>query len=173
MNRRESCEWIVCEQGDRWGAALRVMLARQMGATNPDPAGEPRVYEVCSLAELEARLEVRPDALGLISVEVSNLRPTLTWLAAADAHFPQARFIALVDCGDFAAECRQEIVDVLLESGCADVAHSPRHLQHLLPVARRHALAARARQAASADNNTSLASDWPVLPWQAEDQTVG
>src|SRR5688572_15105073 len=104
-------EWIVCERTDRWAAALRVILARQVQWRSRMP----RLYEVRSLAELASRLELRPDGLGLISVDNALVPRVLSWLAGAWMTHPRARFIALLE-GDLS---QQDVGSVLLEAGAA------------------------------------------------------
>ena len=161
----KSCEWIVCEPTNRWAAALRVAVAR---AANW-PAGEPRLYEVRSLEELAARLEVRPNSLGFINVHDNNVPRVLSWLAAARGLYSRARFVALIDC----RLSREEIADALLEAGAAEIAYSPRYLQHVLAPPPPPPPPAAARPAASAADNSLMESIWSSLPWQPEQRPVG
>jgi len=160
------CEWIVCERTDRWAAALRVTIAGQADW----PACTPRLYEVRSLEELGARLELRPDCLVLINVDEANLSRVLPWLAAARGNYSGVRFVALID-HDFDS-CGQDVADAILEAGAADFATSPRHLPQILPLARRHAAAIAARQSAAASDDSFVASVWFSLPWQADEREV-
>jgi hypothetical protein len=139
MNR---CEWIVCERGSTWAAALRVAAARQP----PAAWRGPRLYEVRSLAELSERFDVCPQGYGLVEVHRANLGPVLTWLVDTVRRFPRGCFAALLDASitgkrgpnRHSSDDRQEAVNSLLEAGAVDVADSPRHLQPILALGQRH-----------------------------------
>jgi hypothetical protein len=155
-------EWIVCERNGRWTAALRTAIARQ---DTPLTGNQP-VHEVRSLPELSARVAERPGALALVEVHRINIAETLSWLAEAGLTYPGARFVALVDRHQSDGTAQSDMAGALLAAGAVGVADSPRRLQHVLSVGRRH-FASQGRMPDGVSENQSLAEwAWGLLPWQ-------
>jgi hypothetical protein len=168
-----ACGWIICERTGRWAAALRVGAARQWSQTVPVP----RIYEVRSLDELAEQLAARPLSLTFVQVHTSNVAKALRWLAHNSQRFPRARFVALLDRmldvqpesgSELSSVESQDVVAALLESGAAEIAVSPRRLQHNFVLADKHATSVRGlpRPPAEAQSIT----DWARsrLPWQTD-----
>ena len=167
-----SCDWIICERTGRWAAALRVGFARR-SQTGPAP----RIYESRSLDELAERLTARPRSLTLLEVHASNLAKLLQWLAQNSQQFPRARFVAVLDrmlavrpdsSSEQSSVESQDVVAALLESGAAEIAVSPRRLQHIFVLADRHAASVSSlrRPPAEAQSITDCARS--RLPWQTD-----
>ena len=154
------CEWILCERDGSWAAALRVTAARAADGF----AVIPRLAEVRSLEELAARLQIRSDGLAMIEVRRATLRPVLAWLAEARNRYSAARFVALIE----RQLDRQDVVDALLEAGSDDIACSPRHLQHLLSLAKQHA----AIRSAMSRHESMAAWARSELPWQVDEREL-
>ncbi len=165
--------WIVCERSGRWATALRAALGR----SGWPPSSVPRIFEVRQLGELATRLDARPSDMALVEVQRAHVFEVLEWLAEAGRLYRRARLVALVDRGvwesldtDSAAgrRDRQPMIDVLREAGAAEVVTSPRQLQGILELGRRHA----SLRAAGFDGPSARMSIaewvWASLPWQAE-----
>ena len=168
MNR---CDWIICERTNRWAAALRLAGERDAAAGGV----RHRFREVRSLSELPPELARRPASLVALEVSERNLGDVLTWLAAALRWFPQSRCVALVDQSLSSADqsvrsrdtnSQRDIVDALREAGTWEVAESPRRLEPLLEVARRHAISAAKHDEIFAENQPFTERMWATLPWQ-------
>jgi hypothetical protein len=168
MNRGN---WVVCEGGTRWAAALRVAAARLATATWPTP----RLCEARSLAELSECFDNQPHSYGLVEVHPANLGSVLAWLSGAVRRYPHGCFAALLDNSLVRARerealsngaDRQELVLSLLEAGVIDVADSPRHLHHILALGLRH-LTCIGELAESVSGRPSLVQ-WAhsLVPWQ-------
>ena len=164
--------WIVCERTGRWASALRVGAARH----GPISGRQPGICEVRSQQELAERLEVRPQSLAFLEFHPSNLGKLLPWLADNSRKFPRANFIALLD-GTFGVAASphsnrlpdtHDIADVLLEAGAAEIADSPRRLQHILALARRHAAIVGSLQSQAAREQSIADWAWSQLPWRAD-----
>ena len=167
-----SCDRIICERTGRWAAALRVGFARR-SQTGPAP----RIHETRSLDELAERLTIRPGSLTLLEVHPLNLAKLLPWLAHNSQRFQWARFVALLDRmlsvrPDSSSEQSpvesQEVVAALLESGAAEIAVSPRCLQHIFVLADRHAASVSSFRRPPTEAKSI--SDWARsrLPWQTD-----
>jgi hypothetical protein len=165
--------WITCERTGRWAAALRVGAARH----GPISGRQPGICEVRSQQELIERLEMRPQSLAFLEILPSNLGKLLPWLADNSRKFPRANFIALLD-GTFGVAASphsnrlqavtHDIADVFLEAGAAEIADSPRRLQHIFALAERHAAIVGGSQS-QADRAQSIADwAWSQLPWHAD-----
>ena len=146
-------EWTVCERTSRWASAMRIALAAD---------GTPhRLRETRSLSELEAELVDRPTSLTAIEVHRGNLADVLAWLPNARQRFTRPCFVALLD--RTLADDMGSVGDVLIEAGAQSIATSPRRLDEILSLARRHAANPRIT-----DENVPLtARVWATLPWQA------
>jgi hypothetical protein len=161
------CEWIVCETTSRWAAALRLALDR-------DPqlrAGGVRLYETRLLGDLSARVAQRPDGFVAIEVHDRNAADVLAWLSGAVGRYHQARFVALVDHSLSAG--RRDLEDTLREAGALEIACSPRHLQAIVELYRRHAALSNVAAASLAADRPLEEQVWALLPWQAEPTRVG
>jgi hypothetical protein len=166
-------EWIVCERTSRWAAALRIAAGNRAAPTG----SAPRLFESRRLADVSARLATRPESLVLIETTADNLADVLSWLADARRRFPLACHTALCDPSLFTLPesnagldphtARQLMGEVLAEAGAVEVVFSPRRIEGVLAVARRHASRVEARRAAA--EPTTLA-EWAedALAWQAE-----
>jgi hypothetical protein len=165
------CDWIICEQSNRWAAALR-MAAERDTATG---GGCYRLREVRRLGELASELARRPASLVAVEVRDKNLGDVLAWLSAAERQFPWARCVALVDrslssenptVGPDSEDSLHDVCDTLREAGALEVAESPRRLRPLLELARHHAMATAQHQAIVAENVPFALQVWATLPWQ-------
>jgi len=166
-------EWIVCERSRHWSTALSTALGR----ADWTPRSVPRLFEVRQLSELTTRLDARPDSLAVVEVQRANLSDALVWLAEAGRLYPLARFAALAErelCASVESGPasrpghRQPVIDALREAGAGEVVTSPRQLQGILALGRRHA-SLRAVRHDSPPADTSIAAwVWQSLPWQDE-----
>jgi hypothetical protein len=165
------CDWIICERSNRWVAALRLALDRDTAACGMAY----RLREVRRLDELAPELARRPASLVAVEVHLRNLSAALTWLATVEPQFPRARCLALVDGSLSASQPSvrphhnaplRDACDALREAGALEVAESPRRLQPLLALARRHALATSEHDARIAENRPFAQRVWATLPWQ-------
>jgi hypothetical protein len=157
----KACEWIVCERSGRWAAALRIAMA---GQTSP-LFGVRQLREVRSLEELTRTLEERRCALAFIEVRRANIGEALKWMADADLAYPGARCLALLDNEELDCAAQERIMDALRAAGAVEIAHSPRHLQPLLAIARRHAAS---QLSTPTDVGQPFAEwAWSLLPWQS------
>jgi len=165
------CDWIICEQTNRWASALRLAVERDAAAGG----GGYRLREVRSLGELEAELARRPVSLAALEVRAGNLSDVLAWLAAAERRFPRARCVAILDrslssehsgIGPRGGESLQEILDALREAGALEVAESPRRLNSLLELAGRHTRATAEAETITAENASFVERVRATLPWQ-------
>jgi hypothetical protein len=168
-----ACDWIICERTGRWAAAMRVGAARRSSQTGPAL----RIYEVRSLDELAERLALRPLSLVLLEVHNSNLAKQLQWLAHNSQRFPRALFVALLDRMltarlDSGSERSSgetlDVVSTLLESGAAEIAVSPRRLQHIFSLAGKHSAGVRPFRRPPIEAQSIM--DWAhsQLPWQTD-----
>jgi hypothetical protein len=164
--------WIVCEQSNRWAAALRLLLDDQARADG----SRYQLREVRTLTELAASLSERLACLACIEVRRANLSDVLAWLAMAPKDFGDARFVALLDYSLqpdpwAAAESRLnepgDVMDALREAGAAMVITSPRRLGSLVEMGRGPAGHRRLLSAAKDAEMTLAAKVWTSLPWQA------
>jgi hypothetical protein len=157
-----NCDWIVCEHSGRWASALR----RAIGTETAPPVDQRQVREVRSLEELTVRLGERPRAVALVEVRRTNLAEALTWLADASSLYPRACCVALLDSSAFDDDVRTAVAEALSAAGAVEITDSPRHLQHVLAVGRRHAVSP-VRVATGPDEHQSFAEwAWALLPWQ-------
>ena len=168
-------EWIVCESTSRWASALRMALQRQAAIDGR----ETRLYETRYLDDLAARLHEEPENFATIEVRESNVGDVLAWLARAAGHFPRARFAALLDRSlsqqqtnraSDAGDNLLDVCDALCEAGSLEIAHSPRHLQAVVELGRRHVACRHTATPVEADCEARV---WASLPWQAETGQVG
>jgi hypothetical protein len=166
-------DWIICERTGRWAAALRAGAARRLSLKGQAT----RIYEVRSLDELAERLIAKPQILALLEVHAANLGKLLQWLAQNSPRFPRARFVALLDRMLTAtSECdsgqpsgeAEAVVAALLEAGAAEIAVSPRRLQHIFALADTHALSVRSSSRPLTEPHSI--ADWArsQLPWQTD-----
>jgi hypothetical protein len=167
------CEWIICERTGRWAAAMRVTAARHAWM----PGRAPRMYEVRSLEELADRLTARPVSLGLLEGHAANLGNVLRWLTDNSRRFPRAQFVALLDPtlgvrassgGKLLHVDPHEVVDALFEAGAAEIAVSPRYLQHIFALADKHAAIVAGRERHSGHSESIAEWAWSLLPWQSD-----
>jgi hypothetical protein len=156
-------EWIVCERDGHWAAALRTMAARQESKLKSTS----RVVEVRSLAELSNRLDEQPALFALVEVHGGNLADVLVWLTDARTRYGRARFVALLDYRRATSEVAcwsadrtggQDVADALMEAGAVAFADSPRYLQNVLAMARRH-------ESLAAVDIRPFDGDQPLLEW--------
>jgi hypothetical protein len=166
-----ACDWIICERTGRWAATLRIGAARR----SPKTGSAPRIYEVRSLDELADSLAARPLSLTFLEVHTSNVGNLLQWLASNSPRFPRARFVALLDRmitertdsgGKQSSVESRDVVAALLEGGAAEIAVSPRRLQHIFAFADKHAESVRQLRQPLAKSQSI--TDWArsKLPWQ-------
>jgi hypothetical protein len=159
----KSGDWILCEHSTRWVAALRTALRCQPLAMRMQ-----RIYEVRHLRDLSAEIASRPDGYFMIEVDSAKLPDILELLAAAIPRHPRAQFAALLSA-DFAESTadRKLAFEALFESGVDAIAVSPRQIEDVLSVGRRHGelLAANVPQ----NRQVSLQEwAWELLPWQGK-----
>jgi hypothetical protein len=160
MNR---CEWIICERGNRWASALRIRIVRDF----PSHSQPPRLREARSLAELTQHLETRSHSVAMVETHEANLANVLAWLAAATRQYPDGRFVALLDTPLVSRKPgRQDVVDALFEAGAVEVGVSPRRVEHILALAKRHAADVAVRARPAADDLSLIEWAWSRLPWQ-------
>jgi hypothetical protein len=168
-----ACDWIICERTGRWAAALRTGAARRSSLTG----SVPRIYETRTLDELAEQLAARPLSLALMEAHASNVGKLLQWLGHNSQRFPHAHFVAFLDrmltarsdfdvgqpCGE-----AEDVVAPLLEAGAAEIAVSPRRLQHIFALADKHAASVRSLSRRSFESQ--LTADWArsQLPWQTD-----
>jgi hypothetical protein len=132
---------------------------------------------VRSQQELLERLEPQPQSLAFLEIHPSNLGKLLPWLADNSRRFPRSNFIALLDgsfgvaksplSNRFPADTH-DIADVLLEAGAAEIADSPRRLQHIFVLAARHAAIVGGSQSRAACEQSIADWGWSQLPWHAD-----
>lgn len=146
-------EWIVCERTPRWSAALRMALAAEDAAA--------RLIEIRMLSELDAAIAGRPHAVATIEVHAGNFAAVLNWLPAARDRHTTASFAALVDSS--LSGVSDGTVATLSEAGAQAVAASPRRLEAVLALGRKHGQLS----ASSGRGSTVLDEVWASLPWQA------
>jgi hypothetical protein len=154
------CHWIVCERTGRWTAALNVAITRDLAEAHRLN----RAQQVRTPGELTSRLDEQPFAVVLLELRTTNLAELLEWLAIEVPARSHARFVALIDAADLDQEQRQAMAEAALAAGAMDLAFSPRHLQHVLLIGRRHA-----ESHAAAPAHTLPGADWDLsclLPWQ-------
>ena len=152
-------EILVCERTSRWASALRMELA------SVDLLH--RLRELRHLAELDAELDERPAALVAVEVRRGNFAELLAWLPAARRRHCRARFVALVDHSLLDHQC--EVGDALVEAGVQASATSPRRLETIVAIGKRHAATAE-----KTDESAPLVTQvWASLPWQAAGSQVG
>ena len=180
MNR---CDWIVCERGNRWATAIRTAVGRQSVAAgyaripisrklvlnfcDGSDVSRLRLREVRSLAELARHFEARPQSFAMVEVHEANLANLLAWLAAASRQYPDGRFAVLVEASFASRQMdRQDVVDALFEAGAAEVAFSPRRLQHILVLAERHAADVSSRTRPASGDSSLVEWAWSQVPWQ-------
>jgi len=165
------CNWIICQRSNRWAAALRLAVERDAATLGVSY----RLREVRTLGELTSELVRSPASLVALEVHDRNLSDVLAWLSAAERRFPQARCVALVDRALSADQQRvppggqeslRDVCDALREAGAWDVAQSPRRLQPMLELARRHAMATAADVTILAEHVSFTEHVWATLPWQ-------
>jgi hypothetical protein len=146
-------EWIVCERTPRWSAALRMALAAEDAAA--------RLVEIRLLSELDAAIAGRPHAVVAIEVHAGNFAAVLNFLPAARARHTTSSFATLVDSSLAGiADCT---VATLFEAGAQAVAASPRRLEGVLALGRKHGQLS----ASFSRGSTVLDEVWASLPWQA------
>ncbi|MCI0492024.1 MAG: hypothetical protein L0Z07_03705 [Planctomycetes bacterium] len=167
MNR---CEWIVCERTSRWASALRIALAR----ASPSADFAPLLHEVRSLSELGTRLERRPAGLAIVEVYRDQAGQILDWIGNATQQFPSARFVAALDTSlippsthptQAAGDGWRDVADALFEAGIVEVVDSPRCLQGVLAIGRRHAATCAGRRQGQ-EGMSAVEAVWASLPWQ-------
>ena len=136
---------IFCERTNRWAAALGRWLS--------DP--EIQVRQTRSLDECHEELSAAPASLVVLELAQGNLAAVLARLVDWNRGFPLARAAVV-------AERTWEPYEWLLrEAGAVDFAASPRRLDSLAGIARRH----WRRLPASATDPTERI--WSSLPWAA------
>ena len=163
-------EWILCERSNRWLAAIRKALQRDVSQL----VASPRLREVRNLADVAVQLEERPDRLVLIEVHHANFSDLLSFLSDINRSLSFSRIVALLDAeiacsrqttSKPAAIDRQNIADILLEAGAAAVVDSPRQLSGLFDLAERHAATWAAHHRLTATGGI-VEQAWASLPWQ-------
>lgn len=165
-------DWIVCEQSNRWAAALRLLLVSQSRVEGR----RYRLREVRTLAELAASLSEQQVPLVGIEAGRANLGDVLAWLAMAEMEFANVRIVALLDyslqpdpwaSGEARLNQLSDVTDALREAGAAMVITSPRRLGPFVELGLRPTGPRRPLRAAN-DAEMSLTSRvWASLPWQA------
>jgi hypothetical protein len=120
-----------------------------------------RLFEIRLLSELDAAIGDRPHAVVAIEVHAGNFAAVLNWLPAARDRHTTASFAALVD-GSL-GEAADSTVATLFEAGAQAVAASPRRLEAVLALGRKHGQLS----ASSGRGSTVLDEVWASLPWQA------
>jgi hypothetical protein len=163
-------EWIVCERTSRWAAAIRVAAARQPSTA----VSARRIYEVRTLDDLAEHLRVRPASLALVEVHTGNLGSVMLWVATCTQRFPRACFVGLFDgmthlrsnSRSVSASDAKDAIDALIEAGAAEIATSPRHLQHIFSLAAKHDAAVANSQQRSEEPPSIANWAWSLLPWK-------
>lgn len=163
------CDWILCENSQRWAAAIRHSLRRRPADCEPR-----RILETRTIDEMLSRLDMQPDSLVLIEVTPANFLNILDVVAHAVPRFPLAHFAVLLDgqllpsreAGQRSPSSNShETLDALAEAGASAFATSPRKLRGIFDVAGKHADCLREQTSPPAD--LPLAA-WAMslLPWQ-------
>jgi hypothetical protein len=155
MRRRQSnrVEWIVCERTSRWASALRMALLA---------AGRPcQLRELRHLAELDAEVETRANALVAIEVGRDNFAEALAWYCRAHQRHSCHCLIALMDRS--LAKHLAAVSDALVEAGAHAIATSPRRLTAIMALATQYAAVVEK----TAESTALATSVWDSLPWQA------
>jgi hypothetical protein len=134
---------IVCEPSGRWAVALR----RELGSS-------PRVYEARSVAESWASLAQAPASLLVVEVMPGNLAALLGRMARREREFPRARVAVVADRRLAGHQW------LLREAGALTFITSPRRLQGLAELARRHLAAVPEPPAGTPE------WIWATLPWK-------
>jgi hypothetical protein len=166
------CQWIICEQSNRWAAAFRIAFQRDHRSSEC----QLRLIEVRSLNELSENLANRPAALAAIEVRRANFGTILNWLATETKRSAAVRYVALLDQSllpipwDASTQDSHSLADIgdaLREAGAVDVVSSPRRLGPAIELGRRHAAAIPQKTARRDAEKSFAAIAWAALPWQA------
>ena len=139
---------ILLERASRWAAAFRRELRKAAKPGQPVP-----IQEVRSLPQCQRELESSPHSVAAVEVLPQNVDTMSTTLRDWSHRFPDARFVALASRGLESQEL------LLRDAGAIHVTFSPRSLDSLLRLIRRHL--ARAPQ----PNLTLEEAIWAGLPW--------
>ena len=161
--------WIVCESTPRWAPALRQALARDQRYVDVNP----RLVEVRRLEDAWARLAAQPGGLLWIESSTENLPAVLEGLPAVLERYPSARAMAMCDrlLENSGVDCQVEAA--LWEAGFVAWTTSPRRLEDVLQIARRHSVLVAQYQAARRRPQSPTDEVWASLPWQAEPAPLG
>lgn len=171
MTFTPNCNLIICEQTNRWVSAVRLVFERDVSGDEANC----RIRETRVLDELTTELAGRPASIAAIEIRDGNLDEVLAWIANAQHRFPQARAIALLDRSltttrqgvrPSEEQSARDVCNALYEAGATEVIESPRRLQPLLELVRRHMNIASRREAELAENLPLTDRLWSTLPWQ-------
>ena len=160
--------FVVCESTSTWTAALRVAVDRAGGL-------DLHLQQVGRLADVSFGLQRQSTSLVAVEVGSHNLGDTLTWLPPTLRRFPRSRCVGLVHPSlrspqvnllppSLAATVQVDIV--LREAGAQYVATSPRHLEEVIDIARRHIAICQLDEAKLVAQQNFSAQVWSQLPWQ-------
>jgi hypothetical protein len=161
------CEWIICERTGRWAAAFRMALRRDFPSNC-----QPRLRELRTLDELTSQLAQQP-AVAMVEVRRGNLAAVLTWVAEIRSTHVETCCLALLDNVSFDREDRGEVTSALRSAGAVEICDSPRQLQHVLAIARRHAQLLQRNVTGPAASESFSDWAWSLLPWQSTRRQVG
>jgi hypothetical protein len=160
----KQAQWTICEQSGRWAAAVRLAIQR----ANWPTTAMPRLFEVRRLIELEARLDTQSNEFVMVEIRRANFADMIPWLATASRLYPRARCVVLLDADVAQHADRQQLADALREAGASDVVDSPRKLQSLLALGRRHAETQPLLPNSLPADMSIVAWALASLPWQDE-----
>jgi hypothetical protein len=119
--------------------------------------------EIRHLTELGAELTERPASIVAIEIDRQNFAAVLAQLRIIHQKFSHARCVAMMDRS--LTPVINEACDAALETGAVAAATSPRRLDAILAVGRRHPATA---EAPTDECTTWSIQLWASLPWQAE-----
>ena len=138
-----SARFIVCERSTKWAVALRRQLQ----------AGDPRVYETRTLDDCLQTVAADPTSIVAVEATAANLEALVKWIRRLRGEFRRAAIVVLGSRGLEPSEW------LLREVGALHAVFSPRDLQPVLWLVRRHLAAQKA------EDESDPQSVWRQLPW--------
>lgn len=168
---------LVCESQRHWTAALKTALA-----SGPD-CQSLRVRTVDQLPPLAALLANSTPLIVLLQIDQSNLLGSLRRMAAirssiliktialVERHLDQPSVSPKDQSFEPPAPNRRAMLDAALrEAGAVLTIRSPRQIERVLPIARRHFAQAEQHLAQQLSPQEQI---WRALPWQSADGPLG
>jgi hypothetical protein len=141
----QSVHGFVCEREGDWAAALR-----WHSKGSPLPLRETRGLLAARAALLES-----PSSLLALETTAANAEGVLRLILEARSNCPASRTIVLLT-----SEC-SELAPIFWEIGALFVARSPRRMDRVVRLIRRHLL----RQETEATESSFRERVWEQLPW--------